>query len=416
MNAVPHALKGRFSLGAFCCIRRKGRRAGFFGIAAGLLIGMVLLAQPGFAVAGPYANSAHGNSPDGVSGYGVKRSTSPYSESYARGNCGHCHEQHLGTEGFLLMAANNPATISQNLCFDCHSNASLNEGTLLNPNYSAAFGGAAPTHTSIEGVFTSLGGNASWHDLNVVSSEIQSYWGGTFGPGSNPCGGCHNPHLAQKNNDPGPYDVAVPPRSALSLPGEHDSLWGDSYTETMKQYAESNGGEYRAPFAVGANPALLSNPHEPDKVSRPISSVEVKGATTPDYASFCLACHQYGMGTARVIRWDVDMHGLVNGISYKNYKGVRAAPYTSDGTSSGTDISYGTGGVNFVLSCLDCHEPHGSENRSMLRTTVNGKSGIYITVTGEWYEFCTACHSSDTHKLSGACNTNGCHTHGSGKF
>ena len=161
---------------------------------------------------------------------------------------------------------------------------------------------------------------------------------------------------------------------------------------------------------------LLSNPHEPDQVSRPVTSEEVQGATTPDYASFCLACHQYGMGAARIIRWDMDMHGLVNGITYKNDKGVRMAPYTSDGTSSGSDISYGVGGTNFVLSCLDCHEPHGSENRSLLRTTVNGKSGIMITVTGEWYEFCTACHSADTHKLSGACNTNGCHTHGSGKF
>lgn len=366
--------------------------------------------------AGPYADSAHGNSPDGVSGYGVKRVASPHNETYARGNCGHCHEQHLGAEEFLLFAPNNPPTASQNLCFDCHSNASLNEGTLINANYSATFGGAVPTHTSIESVFSSISPNASIHDLSAVSTEIQKYWPETFGPSSNPCAGCHNPHRAQKNNNPGPYNASVLPKTAISLPGDHNSLWGDSYAESMKQYAENQGGEYRAPFAVGANPALISTAHEPDQVSRPVTSEEVKGATTPDYATFCLACHQYTMGTVRAIRWDLDYHGPVNGISYKNGRGVRIAPYTSDGTTSGTDISYGTGGVNFILSCLDCHEPHGSENRSMLRTTVNGKTGIQIAVTGEWYAFCTGCHASDTHKTSGACNTNGCHTHGSTRF
>jgi hypothetical protein len=48
--------------------------------------------------------------------------------------------------------------------------------------------------------------------------------------------------------------------------------------------------------------------------------------------------------------------------------------------------------VNYVLMCTDCHEPHGSPNEFLLRTCVNGKSGILITQPGYYKEFCTACH------------------------
>jgi len=43
--------------------------------------------------AGPYLDSAHGNS-----SYGVKRSITKLSD-YARGNCAHCHEMHASIGG-----------------------------------------------------------------------------------------------------------------------------------------------------------------------------------------------------------------------------------------------------------------------------------------------------------------------------
>ena len=43
--------------------------------------------------AGPYLDSAHGNS-----SYGVKRSITELSD-YARGNCAHCHEMHASIGG-----------------------------------------------------------------------------------------------------------------------------------------------------------------------------------------------------------------------------------------------------------------------------------------------------------------------------
>jgi predicted CXXCH cytochrome family protein len=53
---------------------------------------------------------------------------------------------------------------------------------------------------------------------------------------------------------------------------------------------------------------------------------------------------------------------------------------------------------NYVLSCTDCHEPHGSPNEFLLRPTLNGSpvnaahapTGIG---NGQWYYWCQACHS-----------------------
>jgi hypothetical protein len=51
---------------------------------------------------------------------------------------------------------------------------------------------------------------------------------------------------------------------------------------------------------------------------------------------------------------------------------------------------------NYVLVCTDCHEPHGSENEWLLRTSVNGKDNISVEFSGDWLEFCTACHTINT--------------------
>ncbi len=48
---------------------------------------------------------------------------------------------------------------------------------------------------------------------------------------------------------------------------------------------------------------------------------------------------------------------------------------------------------NYVLSCTDCHESHGSPNEWLLRTSVNGKDNITTDRwEGDWWDFCTACH------------------------
>ncbi|MEJ2202011.1 MAG: cytochrome c3 family protein, partial [Desulfuromonadaceae bacterium] len=220
--------------------------------------------------------------------------------------------------------------------------------------------------------------------------------------------GCHNIHKAKANwrapGDPGD--------TAISRPSDHDSLWGDGAGETMQQYATSNGATYRAPFYVGA--VITSDPakHEPDGSVRSIYSNEVQGSITPDYNSFCLSCHQYAVGSKNAINFGVsgDKHGLATAGS-AGMQGQRMAPYTTDGTS-GTSYDSST---NFALSCLDCHEPHGSNNIYLLRSTVNGtnvNSVVNPIGTGtQTVYFCRGCHTSAPHNSTGQ-NCLNCHSHG----
>jgi predicted CXXCH cytochrome family protein len=51
---------------------------------------------------------------------------------------------------------------------------------------------------------------------------------------------------------------------------------------------------------------------------------------------------------------------------------------------------------DFVLSCLDCHEPHGSENIMLLRRRVNGENLEGTILSTEAMSFaCKRCHMDD---------------------
>jgi hypothetical protein len=370
----------------------------------------------------------------------VKR-TSAKLAGYARGNCAHCHEQHSSMEGsepvpvdgapsnYLLYTDTNPNDQTLNFCFSCHTSVgSLQTGGVTNYNYSTTFGGqsiaSANTTNSIYDAFNPSNGSA--HDLSAISTELQNTF--SYSAAANPCGGCHNPHIARKNNNTGAsYD---PVKAAISRPYNRNSLWGDEDSERMLAHVASiTGGAYRAPFYVGANPANTFTLHEPNGVNGNISSPVVQGSSTPDYSTFCLDCHTAGTATTTPIPWfstdagfaNIAQHGqaVANGNSND---GNRIAPYTVDGSSgTGEDLS-----INFVLSCLDCHEPHGSKQVNgeyLLRTTVNGTTGITIPGSGQWYNFCVTCHtvtaSSTNHAGVGGttdCSTAACHGHKPGQY
>ena len=113
------------------------------------------------------------------------------------------------------------------------------------------------------------------------------------------------------------------------------------------------------------------------------------GSNLPNIITFCLDCHSHQIPTSGqpddlvIIDWGAsgDQHGLRHG----------------DGGMGDTLPPYGDNSRNYVLSCMDCHEPHGSGNEWLLRTCVNGKDNISIPLTGKgkWYDFCTACHVFD---------------------
>jgi hypothetical protein len=150
----------------------------------------------------------------------------------------------------------------------------------------------------------------------------------------------------------------------------------------------------------------------------PANDTTSDGSNLPQFKNFCSTqCHvrddvsSTGHGTLLEIDWtnSGDYHGKNHSPSYNDPGGgYTIAPYTKSET------------YNYVLACTDCHEPHGSSNRWLLRTCVNGKDNIVITDdTKSWYGFCTACHvltvwTTSYHKeppnAAPACGT--CHYHG----
>ena len=96
--------------------------------------------------AGPYTDSAHGDSSIGV----LRNSLSTPPEDYAQGNCAHCHEQHssiggsepapyspAGPDVFLLFSDN---YIDQTtcFCFDCHKGVGSHQNPPFN-NYNYSY-------------------------------------------------------------------------------------------------------------------------------------------------------------------------------------------------------------------------------------------------------------------------------------
>jgi hypothetical protein len=358
-------------------------------VASASMFGWMVLAAS-TAWGGPYLDSAHGNYGDGISGYGVSRSSTG---NYSTGNCAHCHEQHASIQGVepdpadgaaphALFAENfntgrtqNIYLESDNFCFYCHSG---NSGQQVdNRDYSEVFGGADALSgpQSILDAFN----QASYHNLydiwNFLSNDPSySSW---FAKRGNPCSACHDPHLAKRNWDSS--QTGFPLLSAITKPAAA-ALWGE--TEVMSNYLAG----YEAPYSLGTD-------REPAGEGAP------NGSNTPDYAGFCTTCHDYDNIIAstslgrdiRPINWD---DASYDSVTLHDKHGT--AP--RDGADNLRDPYSLAGNTNFVLSCLDCHESHGSENTMMLRRRINGEDleGVVTEVSTETKSYvCKRCHPDD---------------------
>ena len=347
------------------------------------------------AAAGPYSESAHGNPV-----YGVNRSSinSNYVE-YATGNCAHCHEEHASFQGvepapaggpapntvfadsFNTSRTQNPYLETDNFCFYCHNEASGPQ--VINQDYSTNFGGGN-SGEGPQSIMTAFN-QASYHNLydiwNFLSNDlVHSTW---FTPRSNPCRSCHNSHLAKRNWDNG--QPGFPLLSTISIPGLPNSLWGE--TEVMSTHTG-----YEAPFA-------FSLTREPAGIG------DEDGANTPDYVGFCTSCHN-PLNTIlsttlnrelKKIDWvDTGLTQDKHGSLARDGTDLFREPYLTAGALK----------INFMLSCLDCHEPHGSENVMLLRRRINGENleGIVSTIDAMSY-VCKRCHTDDLAAAAGTGET-----------
>lgn len=327
--------------------------------------------------AGSYGDSAHGSGSIGVN-RGVTRDN-----GYARGNCGHCHEQHSSIDGvepapgngatayslfyqnFNSTAMTSPYLETDNFCFFCHSTLTSSGQSVTNFDYSRSFGCGTSGETDIRSTLNQLSNHNLYDIYNWAKTEFS--W---FTDASNPCNACHNPHLAKNNAD----NAADPIFSAISKPSDHTSLWGSGITETMgNQYGTSYEPLFCADSHSNREPAASSN-------------VLQARESTPDYVGFCTDCHT---GTANIystslgrylkkIEWGVggDKHGaqLTDGRFPHN---SNSQPIIGGGSLTQPPYVIGN---DYVLSCLDCHEPHGSPNVMLLRRRVNG-GNLAINIT-----------------------------------
>jgi hypothetical protein len=306
--------------------------------------------------------------------------------------------------GGQLFAENNPSSQTDNFCFQCHrgGTGSVQVGGITNYTYSKNFGGGSQTFTTIYDAFNpTTGATPSSHNLSDVLSHAESRDTG-FTDNTNACVVCHDPHVSQRNYPvtlSGKGGVYTAIRRTADYADNPTNLWGDDVNERMKDYTNN----YQAPYFVGGS---LIN-----KIYEPANNDVADGRNLPDYVDFCMtACHvrsdvystTYGRNLL-IINWGStgDHHG-------KNW---------DSGTSGlgATIAPYGNAGTNYVLSCTDCHEPHGSQNEWLLRTTVNGTN---VSVPGpyQWLNFCKACHTINQHTAPWGPTTNCynagvCHAH-----
>ncbi|MDQ7837412.1 MAG: hypothetical protein RDU59_02840 [Thermodesulfobacteriota bacterium] len=382
-----------------------------------LAICIFLTTNPVYA--GTYLDSAHGNT-----SYGVSRTST--SSVYTKGHCAHCHEQHASIEGVEPDPTGGPdkwlvfTTLytdqDTGLCLSCHAGSSSQVGMPNQYTFSYKFGGdtslTCPSSIAQAFSFITEGGvpqstcgstTGSSHQLTAVRTFLKSKWGfGATNPKVNPCSGCHNPHRAQRHS----YPSGSAGTSPLSRPTTHDGDWnvyGAATNERMSNYV------YQAPYSSGS-----ATTYEPD------GTVTLDGSNMPDYVTFCTDCHNASYSTGQMTssqksqfatvgaqpyirspNWTTSPHGQADA-SMDATK--RKAPYTAD--------------KNYVLSCTDCHEAHGSPNRMLIRKEINGSSVVTFDTWNDrdgWFTVCQRCHTIDSgHKGSNPCYV--CHQHDTSWF
>lgn len=368
----------------------------FIGISSLLVVFCSLFSDK--ANGGPYLDSAHGNS-----SYGVNRSGLS-SSGYSRGNCVHCHEQHAsiggsepnptgGPDKYCLLGNNfscktsKPYIQSDNVCFYCHIGTGiLQTPVFYNYNYSITFGGH--TDSTPNNIFDAFN-STSYHNLYDIWRLITGQYGSktftSFPYDSNPCSGCHNIHIAKKScgKPSGSFDAN---KSAISKPSDHGNLWGD---DDPSERMTAVGYDYQPPRYYS------SSNLEPDGAS---SDRTTQAGKTPDYVKFCTDCHT---STANSV-WSTTLSRWLRPIDWNNENHGKG---NADGSLCG-DNPYpsGASGLGKVLSCLDCHEPHGSPNAFLIRREVNGSTlggSINSFSDANWHYLCDRCHKDDKEIDSG---------------
>lgn len=357
------------------------------------------------AIAGSYSDSAHGDALSGVNRSSATCENWP-EEQCVTGSCAHCHDTFDpsicgdNVNGLMLFASNeNPSSQTDNFCFQCHKGSgSVQVGGITNNDYGATFGGGTAIFDNIYDAFNPSGIYASSHDLATLQNYAKNTtWGTWMTDNTNACTACHDQHFSQKNfpgaiNLDGGVNTAVRRGNDVNdYPGD---LWGDEpevvsgRPEMMSDLMSDWSTTYQAPYYVGGSDY------------EPANDGTVDGSNLPNFVWACAeTCHRLSADGREPVNWQTS-----NSSEWPGHPSQHGRKAADSGTFGDLKAPYSEGSRgSYVLSCTDCHEPHGSTNSALLRTTVNGVSGLQAYQgTSEdcrWYNWCSACHDLSEHTV-----------------
>lgn len=293
-----------------------------------------------------YITSAHGSAKYGVLNPDAAKA------GYSRGNCTHCHVLHgdengaysytLFAESFDTDKVTGTYTEESNFCFSCHNELGTVQ-KVSDRDYSSTSGCSSQTGPlDVMASFNQKSSHNLYDIWKYMSDDERDF--GWFKVSSNPCSACHNSHNARSRKIVAKDEVY----SAVSKPSDHLALW----TENMGTGYQL---QYEPPFCSN------SSNREPGGNQ----TAQAARVNALNYVSFCQDCHARenipSTDQERILlKVDWGVNGEIHGGKASGNARALKPPYQL-GTKQ-----------NYVLSCMDCHESHGSANLSLLRTRVNG--------------------------------------------
>ena len=320
-------------------------------------------------------------------------------------------------------------------CFECHTDGMVQNDAISGPGLA----------DDIEQAFGF--GDANKHNLGTSFAV----YGNDY---TIQCTTCHNPHVATGKYWEADQDESPVTRPDFSDPVNNpramgDALWGAVAGQKMDDFAAQgtgSGGWYDGEARGGVISSDRAAVYVPPKtLGGGWANHEFDGAVLPDYTTLCLDCHTQRMSAANPpVNWgqpgvsptgnSVDPPDQRIAYNAPHGLGLANRPYAWDpgstfyGSSGNPDpifnepnVQRGRGagqfmrwpyesadknaGMNFVLSCTDCHEAHGSPVGSMLRTTVSDGPG-----STTWNTMCNNCHYYYGYQHAGmSCGNASCH-------